>query len=259
MIEPHIENTRPTNILWAITNKCGLRCKHCFINAGDFIENELSWMQIKKIADEIIRSEAFLVTLSGGDPLLANNIFILADYLKNKGLYLFLETNGESVLKCLDRIEEYFSVIQLTAISNQEDIYDIFVSKKGAFSNFHRATMELNNRGIHVVHNYIYDRESKKNICSYLRAYSPIVSGIKISPLEAYGRAKLLQDRCLSFSDIADMTVNIIELKKIFPKIAMHLPYCRLINEDYSNICGAGKRLKHISVILVNYILVKKC
>jgi len=73
------------NFQWHITNLCNLRCRHCY--QEDFSsKSDLEWSEIKSIVDNIISSlkEKDLSTridLTGGEPFLKKELFLLLDYL----------------------------------------------------------------------------------------------------------------------------------------------------------------------------------
>jgi len=72
---------------WHITNLCNLRCRHCY-QENFSNNNELDWSGLKKVCDNIAttlrdwRRDA-LVTLTGGEPLIKRELFLLLDYLNN--------------------------------------------------------------------------------------------------------------------------------------------------------------------------------
>jgi AdoMet-dependent heme synthase len=73
------------HIQWHITDKCNLRCEHCY--QDDFTSaRDLGRPGLKTIADNIISALAAwaktgTISLTGGEPFLKEEVFWLADYL----------------------------------------------------------------------------------------------------------------------------------------------------------------------------------
>jgi len=92
-------------IQWHITNKCDMRCTHCYIphEAKNQNENKLSLERSYEIIDELaILSERWRIkariNFSGGNPLLDENFFTLAKYASSKGIRIGILGNPTSLL-----------------------------------------------------------------------------------------------------------------------------------------------------------------
>jgi radical SAM protein with 4Fe4S-binding SPASM domain len=78
----------PFHIQWHITNLCNLRCKHCY--QENFSKSEdLDWPALKKISDNILATlnewnRKACIHLTGGEPLLKEELFSLLNYLDPK-------------------------------------------------------------------------------------------------------------------------------------------------------------------------------
>ena len=89
------------SVVLELTARCNNNCVHCYINqpAGDveIKNNELSFSQIKEIADEAVSLGTLWVLLSGGEPLLRPDFSDIYIYLKKKGLLVSVFTNGSQI------------------------------------------------------------------------------------------------------------------------------------------------------------------
>ena len=81
-------------VSWMTTNKCNLKCKHCYQDAGEQKANELTTAEAKKLIDEIARAGFKIMIFSGGEPLLRPDIYELVAYAAAKGLRPVFGTNG---------------------------------------------------------------------------------------------------------------------------------------------------------------------
>jgi putative heme d1 biosynthesis radical SAM protein NirJ2 len=81
-------------ISWNSTNQCNMFCEHCYREAGEKAEEELSTDEAKRMLEEIVRADFKIMIFSGGEPLMRPDIFELIAYAKNLGLRPVLGTNG---------------------------------------------------------------------------------------------------------------------------------------------------------------------
>lgn len=81
------------------TNRCNLKCSHCYQDAGDAKTAELTTEEGKKLIDEIARAGFKSMIFSGGEPLMRPDIFELVAYAASKGLRPVFCTNGMMITK----------------------------------------------------------------------------------------------------------------------------------------------------------------
>ena len=75
-----------------ITNKCNLRCKHCYIGDREF--SELSVHQIKNILTEFEEMQGLRVLITGGEPLVHSKFFGINEMLPDFFVRKVLFSNG---------------------------------------------------------------------------------------------------------------------------------------------------------------------
>ena len=94
------ETRRPV-VFWNITNKCNLRCAHCYISARPELtsEAELSLDEAKAFVDDLAAIPVPLLLFTGGEPLVRKDFFELAEHTTAKGLKTALSTNGTLITK----------------------------------------------------------------------------------------------------------------------------------------------------------------
>ena len=82
-------------VVWNTTNRCNLRCKHCYISAEDRgYGNELTTAEAEEFITDLAEMRAPVLLFSGGEPLIRPDIFHLSRYATDKGLRVVLSTNG---------------------------------------------------------------------------------------------------------------------------------------------------------------------
>lgn len=81
-----------------LTRRCNLACEHCYMDAETRIEGgegELGTAEVEKLLAEIAeRSDATMVVLTGGEPLLRRDLEQLVRFGSQLGLAMVVGTNG---------------------------------------------------------------------------------------------------------------------------------------------------------------------
>ncbi len=84
-------------ISWNTTRECHLKCRHCYRDAGARDQGELSTEEGKALIGEIARAGFKILILSGGEPLLREDIYELTAQAKKAGLRPVFGTTGTTI------------------------------------------------------------------------------------------------------------------------------------------------------------------
>ncbi len=87
----------PHVVAWNLTRRCNLECAHCYISAGprESATSELSTGECLRIVDELLAvNPAPMLILSGGEPLLRDDLTEIAAYASRRGATVVVGTNG---------------------------------------------------------------------------------------------------------------------------------------------------------------------
>lgn len=90
----------PLMVSWQLTKDCNLACLHCCTDSapGRALPGELSREEALDLADQIIAAQVPYVMLCGGEPTIVPHFWPLAETLGRGGVWLKIETNGQSPL-----------------------------------------------------------------------------------------------------------------------------------------------------------------
>lgn len=81
-------------VLLQVTERCNLRCKHCFVSSLPE-GNDMSLEDIKeKVLPKLKSANVSRVTLTGGEPLVHKNIYEIIDEINKNNMHITLCTNG---------------------------------------------------------------------------------------------------------------------------------------------------------------------
>lgn len=78
---------------WQITKKCNLNCLYCNNSAKKNI-SDLVTEDMLKIVDELVCLGVDKILFTGGEPLLRDDFFVIAEYAAKKNITLSMTTNG---------------------------------------------------------------------------------------------------------------------------------------------------------------------
>jgi radical SAM protein with 4Fe4S-binding SPASM domain len=150
---PTSEKYVPLVISWNMTLKCNLKCSHCYINAKETnMPNELSTDAAKMLIHQITEVSRPLLILSGGEPLLRDDVYEIIKYGADRGLRMGMGSNGmlidDEVARKLKEAGMWTVAISLDS-SNPEK-HDEFRGVKGCWERAVKAIKALKNAGIEV-------------------------------------------------------------------------------------------------------------
>jgi AdoMet-dependent heme synthase len=140
-------------VSWNVTLRCPLRCAHCYVNAGGHeAPGVLSTEEACEVIDQICELGKPVVILSGGEPLMRDDIFKIARYGTDKGLAMAMGTSGVLIdAKCAREIKK--SGIRRVAISiDSADpiVHDRFRGLPGAWERAVQGIRHCRNEGIGI-------------------------------------------------------------------------------------------------------------
>lgn len=126
----------PRIISWNTTFKCNLRCSHCYMDAQEReSREELTTQEGKMLIDQIAEVSQPVLVLSGGEPLLREDVLELARYGTDKGLRMAMGTNGALIDD--ETAKKLFNVgikkVAISIDSSRPEIHDKFRGVEGAW------------------------------------------------------------------------------------------------------------------------------
>ncbi len=128
------DDLRPL-VVWNMTNRCNLRCLHCYISAEDrSYKDEFSTEEAKEFIRDICEMGSPVLLFSGGEPLLRKDLFELGAYAKELGTRPVISSNGTLITPEIARKikEAGFEYVGIS-IDGAEATHDHFRQKEGCF------------------------------------------------------------------------------------------------------------------------------
>lgn len=123
----------PFLVVWNYTWACNQKCEHCYEDAGEFGEDELTTEEVKRIIDEFEEEGVVAIAFSGGEPLMRDDIFEVAGYAKEKGFYVSIATNGTLITKDVaKKMKGIFDYAEIS-LDGFEETHDKFRGVEGSW------------------------------------------------------------------------------------------------------------------------------
>jgi heme b synthase len=158
----------PKWIAWEITRRCNLKCIHCRSSSEIEVKGhpDFSTQEAFRIMDDIASYAKPVIVLSGGEPLLRNDVFEIAGYGTEKGLRMCLATNGTLVT---DEICEKIKgsgvrIVSLSLDGSVETVHDNFRNQKGAFAGTIHAAQLFKKHDIEFIINSSFTKRNQEDI-----------------------------------------------------------------------------------------------
>ncbi|MBW2172291.1 MAG: 12,18-didecarboxysiroheme deacetylase [Deltaproteobacteria bacterium] len=145
------KDKRPV-VVWNITQRCNLKCIHCYAHAKDVtFKNELTTEEGKALLDDFAQFGVPVVLFSGGEPVMRKDLPELARYAVKRGMRAVISTNGTLITP---EKAELFKEIGLSyvgiSVDGMEEVNDRFRGVKGAFQGAVTGIRNCQEAGIKV-------------------------------------------------------------------------------------------------------------
>jgi len=146
----------PHVVAWNLTRRCNLKCSHCYISAGPGLgaDGELSTDECQRITDEILAiNPAPMMILSGGEPLLRDDLAEIAGHAAKGGATVVVGTNGTLLTEA--RIDELMKAgvtgVAVSVDSLRPQYHDRFRRGADAFADTTAALERMRERHLDFI------------------------------------------------------------------------------------------------------------
>ena len=145
-------SARPPVVIWNLLRRCNLTCKHCYATSADSVfRDELDTTEALKVIDDLHEAGVRVLILSGGEPLLRDDIFELSEYARQRSFFVALSTNGtlideQNIEQIAAAKYDYVGI----SIDGLEAVHDDWRQLKGSFAASMHAIDLCRQHGIRV-------------------------------------------------------------------------------------------------------------
>lgn len=243
----------PLRMDMALTFRCQNNCVHCY-TGGPHETAELNTVQWKEVIDRLSEVGIFIVTFTGGEPTLREDLPELLHYAQSKGMVTGLITNGRRL-----KIKNYVEIlekagldfVQITLESHDPKIHDLMTNDNGSWQETVEGIKNAVNSQIYVTTNSTLSRHNEADFLKTIEFIKNLqVAAFGCNSLIYSGKANTLDNKfALTYETLKDQLPRIHEkAQKIGLKFLWYTPtqYCKF--DPVQN----GLGVKSCSAALIN-------
>ncbi len=191
---------------WNTTKRCNLFCKHCYRESdAEAAANELSLEEGKKLIEEIRDTGKFkIMILSGGEPLLRDDLEDLARHVRACGMIPVLGTNGTLMTQARAKSlkEAGVAAVGISIDSISDEKHDDFRQTPGAFVGARQGIQNAIDAGMRVQINPTITKDNYNEIEAIITSAEGWgASSVHPFFLVEAGRGKCIKENALSDED----------------------------------------------------------
>ncbi|HUV56852.1 MAG TPA: radical SAM protein [Dehalococcoidales bacterium] len=194
MAEKSINQVLPPFLIsYSITTKCNLKCKHCYSDSSpEAGSDDLTTEESLRVIDDIAGWGIGLLVLDGGEPLLREDFFQIAEYASGKGITAGIGSNGSlidaAVAKRLVSVGIRYASLSIDGAD--AETHDTFRGEVGNFDQVLRAALACKQAGLPFQFNAVLRKKTLPQISDIFRlAQEYGAFGVELFDLILVGRA----------------------------------------------------------------------
>ncbi len=188
-------------VAWEVTRRCNLSCVHCRAAAENHVyHNELDTKACFHLLDDIKQVGEPIIILTGGEPLLREDIFDIAAHGTKIGLKMVMAPNGTLITeeKAVRMKESGIKRISISLDGSTKQSHDLFRGVAGAFDGAMNGIEKAKKAGIPFQINTTITKTNLKEIPAILTLAQDLGAiAHHIFLLVPTGRGKYIVDQAI--------------------------------------------------------------
>ena len=133
-----------------ITNRCNLRCRHCYNESDGAHNSVMSLQNYTRVVDALLKLGVDKIQIIGGEPFLeAQLLKEMLQYAVGKFDFIEVFTNGTLIeAPWFDFLAENKIHVALSVYSYESEMHDAVTNRRGSWTKTNQTIAELKARGI---------------------------------------------------------------------------------------------------------------
>lgn len=225
----------PISVGWIITYKCNSRCNYCTSWKRENKEPELTTEQAKDLIRQMGRLKVWMLSFTGGEPLLRKDVFELIKEAKRQRIGTNINTNGfflENFAE--DVIESKLDTITVSIESHDPKIHNEIRNCKESFERLERGIKKIRylrentkSKKPYIIARPNVSKKNYKNLEKYFEYWNNLADEVVIQPIHEGGADSIfhVQDKEINFKE-----EDREDYKKYMEKLSKKYP---LLNKGY--------------------------
>ena len=199
-------------VVWNLTARCNLHCAHCYAaeSCGD---EELTTAEARALIDDLAGLDVPVVLLSGGEPLLREDVFDLIAYARERDLRPSLSTNGTLIDEATARrLAEVGTAYVGVSLDGLEETHDRFRGEPGSFQRSLTGLRNVRDAGLKTGIRFTVTRDNVDDLPGMLELVErEQIPRFCLYHLVYAGRGRDLRERDLSATQRRRLVEHLME------------------------------------------------
>jgi radical SAM protein with 4Fe4S-binding SPASM domain len=156
---------KPSYVVWELTLKCDLSCRHCGSRAGKARDDELSTAEALDLARQLVEMGTREVTLIGGEAYLHEGWLDIAGYLAKNRIRVGILTGGRGMTRVKAQQARDHGVVSMSvSVDALEPLHDALRGHVGSYNLALEALEHVRAVGLQVAANTQIARPALRDI-----------------------------------------------------------------------------------------------
>lgn len=172
----------PLSVHLDLTWRCNERCVHCYLDHDD--QGELTFAEIHDLLQQMAEAGVFFLTLSGGEPLLRNDLFAIIRRARELTFNVKLKTNAILIREKEAALIRELGVetVQVSIYSHRPEVHDAITKVKGSLARSLAAIRFLVSKGLKVTMANVVMKQNRWDYPSLQKLAAEIGATFTIDP-----------------------------------------------------------------------------
>jgi len=185
------------SVVWNVTSRCNFTCKHCYVPPPD--HRDLSFDEAKDLLNQLAELGADDLHISGGEPLMRDDLFDVIREAVELGFHVDTITNGWYVNRENARKFKESGVAHVSVSTDGiGKTHDDFRNKPKSFEQCVEAIKTLRGEGVEAYLSPTISKLNLKELPDLLALAESLDANFSTKVLVPIGSAKILDKYCLS-------------------------------------------------------------
>lgn len=213
----------PNQCYLELTQRCNLKCLHCFANGSWNQSSDMTLKQVKDIYHQLESLGVISVNISGGEPLLNRDFFSIMEFASQQPYTTHLLTNGtlwdEASINRLAEVDPHRNII--IQISLDGPSYAVMSKQRyitrSQYDQILKTIQRLQELGFSVTSLYVVSALTVAHTVETIHQaiFDLGISSMQVIPLFPAGRAALFRGELDDFwTDWSKLVVEVTKIKK---------------------------------------------
>jgi radical SAM protein with 4Fe4S-binding SPASM domain len=230
----------PATLQLELTYKCNNHCDFCYNRWSIEDDSRMSYERLQKTLVDVRKYGVFSVNFNGGEPLLYEHFFDVAEYAVKLGLDIHCNTNATLITSSVaKKMAQFFPALCASLHGTTASTHDAVVGRTCAFNDTIRGIEHLIKEHIYVAVNITLSQNNMGELLNILRLLASLkVGAVLVSRVLTDNSALAISDNmmCAVIRQVRDYQ----ETTQAFGRIAFPQPFplCKCADETLREFIG---------------------